>query len=87
MHNDGPAIPEALRATLFDPFRRGAQEGGAPGSSGLGLGLFISREIVLAHGGSLDAQSDASGTTFRVTLPTVAAASSVFRSTAKAVDV
>jgi signal transduction histidine kinase len=79
VHNDGPAIPEALRATLFDPFRRGAQEGDASGSSGLGLGLFISREIVVAHGGSLDAQSDASGTTFRVTLPTVAAPSSVFR--------
>ena len=38
--------------------------------AGLGLGLFIAREIVTAHGGTLKvASSAASGTTFRVRLP------------------
>jgi signal transduction histidine kinase len=38
---------------------------------GLGLGLFISREIVAGHGGKISAESggDGKGTTFRVTLP------------------
>jgi K+-sensing histidine kinase KdpD len=42
----------------------------ASNSSGLGLGLYITREIVRAHGGRIDVLSDeASGTTFVVTLP------------------
>ena len=37
----------------------------------MGLGLFISREIVAGHGGRISAESggDGKGTTFRVTLP------------------
>jgi signal transduction histidine kinase len=39
-------------------------------SEGLGLGLYIVRQLVLAHGGAIDVTStDAEGTTFRVTLP------------------
>ncbi|MBS0322008.1 MAG: hybrid sensor histidine kinase/response regulator [Proteobacteria bacterium] len=45
------AIPLAQRASLFDPFRTSRSGGGAQG--GLGLGLFIAREIVLAHGGTI----------------------------------
>jgi len=41
--------------------------------SGLGLGLFISREIVKRHGGSLSAESGKDGSTFHVRLPVVAA--------------
>jgi signal transduction histidine kinase len=38
--------------------------------AGLGLGLFIAREIVTAHAGTIKVTSSAtSGTTFRVTLP------------------
>jgi PAS domain S-box-containing protein len=66
--NAGPPIPESLRAVLFDPFRRGAQELHSR-QKGLGLGLYISREIVRAHGGSIDVESDAEKTTFRVVLP------------------
>jgi len=62
---DAP-IPPAALATLFDPFQRG-RTGEHPG--GLGLGLYIVREIVRAHGGSIDAASSAAGTTFRVVLP------------------
>lgn len=39
------------------------------GSSGLGLGLYITREIAAAHGGSVEVNSDEEGTTFCVQLP------------------
>jgi signal transduction histidine kinase len=70
VHNGGAPIPDAIREALFDPFRRG-REGAAPASpSGLGLGLYITRELVRAHGGSIDLQStESSGTTFTVALP------------------
>jgi signal transduction histidine kinase/DNA-binding response OmpR family regulator len=70
VHNEGEPIPEPLRAGLFDPFRRGTRDSRQAKTAGLGLGLFISREIALAHGGSLEVQSSSSeGTTFQVTLP------------------
>ena len=50
--NRGEEIPEAIRDAIFEPFRRGTGEQRRP-SRGLGLGLYISREIVRAHGGSI----------------------------------
>jgi PAS domain S-box-containing protein len=70
VHNHGPPIPEELRTQLFSPFRRGNKDSRTAKTAGLGLGLFISREIVVTHGGKLEVQSSAAeGTTFRVTLP------------------
>jgi signal transduction histidine kinase len=70
VHNGGPAIPEVLRGVLFDPFRRGHEDGETSRTSGLGLGLYITREIVVGHGGTVDVVStDAEGSTFRVVLP------------------
>jgi PAS domain S-box-containing protein len=70
VHNTGPAIPSELLHRLFDPFRRGTRESRKKETEGLGLGLYISREIVLAHGGDIEARSSApEGTTFTVTLP------------------
>jgi signal transduction histidine kinase len=41
-----------------------------PAAHGLGLGLYITHQIVLAHGGSIDVRStQAEGTQFLVTLP------------------
>jgi signal transduction histidine kinase len=67
VHNIGVPIPESELAGIFEPFRRGSRE---VKRSGLGLGLFIARAIVEAHGGSIHAQSTAGeGTTFFVLLP------------------
>jgi PAS domain S-box-containing protein len=67
VHNEG-AIPPALLPQLFDPFRGTRHR--RDRSRGLGLGLFIVREIVRAHGGTVDVtSSEAAGTTFSVLLP------------------
>jgi PAS domain S-box-containing protein len=66
--NSGPPIPPELLPRIFDPFRRGSQERYGP-QKGLGLGLFIAREIVEKHGGHLEARSNGKETSFRVTLP------------------
>ncbi|HEY6098801.1 MAG TPA: HAMP domain-containing sensor histidine kinase [Anaeromyxobacter sp.] len=68
VHDDGPAIPRERVASLSDPFSASDR------SRGLGLGLFITREIVAAHGGAMDVESsEGEGTTFAVTLPRVGA--------------
>jgi signal transduction histidine kinase/CheY-like chemotaxis protein len=70
VHNHGPAIPDDVRAILFDAFRRGNDDRRTAKAAGLGLGLYISREIVAAHGGRIDVRSTAAdGTTFSVELP------------------
>lgn len=52
---------------LFEPFSRGSNAADIPG---MGLGLFISREIVERHGGRISGTAAPNrGTTFRVTLP------------------
>jgi signal transduction histidine kinase len=66
VHNEGPPIPRELLPHLFEPFRRAA---GDP-VSGVGLGLFIARAVVLAHGGTMEVTSEPGrGTTFTVRLP------------------
>jgi signal transduction histidine kinase len=63
----GGAIPVQVRATIFDPFSRGAR---TDAQSGLGLGLYIAQQIVLAHGGTIHVDVDnGRSTTFRVVLP------------------
>jgi signal transduction histidine kinase len=69
-----PIAPHALK-TLFLPLRQAAAVEGErrAGSSGLGLGLYIAREIALAHGGSINVVSNDDATTFRVRLPRIPA--------------
>ena len=69
--NRGPAIEPGLCKQIFDPLTRGPPPSDpAQDSDGsLGLGLFISREIALAHGGNIEVSSDANETVFTVHLP------------------
>jgi PAS domain S-box-containing protein len=64
------AIPEQRMGQLFDPFTGAGASGSAQRPKGLGLGLYIVQQIVLAHGGRIDVRSSAGeGTTFSVSLP------------------
>lgn len=64
----GPGIPRELQAKMFEPFVRGGQGKRFP--QGMGLGLSIARELVEAHGGRLELESDAGlGSKFTVWLP------------------
>jgi len=67
VHNGGH-ISEDLIPRLFQPFQSGV--GRRTRAEGLGLGLYIVQQIVIAHGGEVDVSSTpADGTTFRVRLP------------------
>jgi two-component system sensor histidine kinase BaeS len=60
----GSGIPADLLARVFERFAKGADSGGS------GLGLAIARDLVEAHGGSIEAESrEGEGTTIRVRLP------------------
>jgi PAS domain S-box-containing protein len=74
VRNRGQGIPEAERAGLFEPFRRGVDA--KIGARGLGLGLYITREIVRSHGGAIEVQSRPGEVVFTVTLPMPPPASS-----------
>nr|WP_314628144.1 hybrid sensor histidine kinase/response regulator [uncultured Noviherbaspirillum sp.] len=66
IHNRG-AMPAAVMEQAFTPFRPGRDARRQPG---LGLGLYIAKYFVDAHGGSIAlASSEADGTTFTITLP------------------
>ena len=68
VHNFG-AIPDDVLPDLFEPFRSRAQHGRS-GSGGLGLGMYIARQIARAHGGDVSVESTAAtGTAVTVQLP------------------
>jgi two-component system NtrC family sensor kinase len=71
VHNHGVPIAPELLGHIFEPFKRGDAAGNTWG--GVGLGLYIVKQIVGAHGGLVAVRSQrGAGTTFEVTLPTVA---------------
>ncbi len=73
VRNRGEPIPEAMREAIFQPFRRGPGTDRRQPSRGLGLGLYISRAIVRAHGGSIDVACSDGRVVFAVRLPMRAA--------------
>ena len=62
VEDDGPGVPEDLRARLFSPFTTGR-------ATGTGLGLHISRSLAEEAGGALDLLENAPGARFRLRLP------------------
>jgi len=63
IEDNGPGIPDEIKDKILQPFFTTKK-----GSDGTGLGLSISNEIVKAHGGSLDIQSQPGVTIFSITL-------------------
>ncbi len=63
--DDGPGVAPQVRGRLFEPYATTRRVG-----EGMGLGLAISRKILLDHGGDLElAATSAAGTVFRLLLP------------------
>jgi len=66
VEDDGPGIPQELRARLFERFVRGRGDGGG----GSGLGLAIVRAVATSHGGTVTIErGDLGGARFVVRLP------------------
>jgi signal transduction histidine kinase len=68
VHNSGSYIPPEELPRIFERFYRRERARSGP-QRGSGLGLAIARELAELHGGTLTAESDADGTTFRLRLP------------------
>ena len=69
VHNEGVSIPATERGQLFHPY---ARLQGSSTHQGSGLGLYITKSIVEAHGGELrldQSANDDQGTTFTFDLP------------------
>ena len=62
VRDNGQGVPPELREHLFDPFVTGRR-------NGTGLGLALVAKIIREHGGVIDFETGADGTTFRVLLP------------------
>ncbi|HEX2499300.1 MAG TPA: ATP-binding protein [Actinomycetes bacterium] len=63
--DEGPGIPPELAARVFTKFWRGNRRPG-----GTGLGLYIARGLVEAHGGAIEVRrAPAGGAAFRFTVP------------------
>ncbi|MCF8001034.1 MAG: HAMP domain-containing histidine kinase [Halanaerobiales bacterium] len=66
--NKGPKIDKEDLPYLFERFYR-ADKSRSQKNGGLGIGLAITRNLVEAHGGSIEVESDNDLTIFRITLP------------------
>jgi signal transduction histidine kinase len=65
----GPGVARDRQRLIFEKFGRG-NTAGSPGTPGTGLGLYIARSIVEAHGGVLEVSSGPqAGATFTLSLP------------------
>ena len=68
VQDEGQGIPDEELGTLFQPFSKAGGEA-TDGEKGTGLGLAIAHNIIKAHGGSIDVESEVGiGSTFTVRL-------------------
>lgn len=87
VRNEGETISAEALQVIFDPLVQLDEERTESTSTNLGLGLFIARQIVLAHGGTIEVESSPTGaTTFTVALPRTAAAALPAKAAARAVS-
>ena len=66
--DQGPGVPPAERARIFEPFYQGRESGAGP-VRGTGIGRSVVKEYVFAHGGSVEVLDSPRGAHFRVRLP------------------
>jgi signal transduction histidine kinase len=66
VRDSGPGIAPEIRGLLFQPFATACKP------KGIGLGLALSRQTVIDHGGEMWAESSANGSCFFVRLPAIA---------------
>jgi signal transduction histidine kinase len=66
VQDNGVGISPIQQETIFEPYTRGQQTQYLPG---LGLGLYICHQVILAHGGIIGLESPGQGTVFWFTLP------------------
>lgn len=69
VRNQGAPIPREELQSIFEPMRRKQEAETTRPAGSVGLGLYIAREIVTAHGGTINVKSDEEGTAFVVALP------------------
>ncbi len=63
IRDDGPGLPPRVRDRIFEPFFTTKDKG-------MGIGLYLTRRIIEAHGGTIEARSrEGAGTEFRIELP------------------
>ncbi|MXQ11638.1 sensor histidine kinase [Microvirga makkahensis] len=63
VEDNGPGIPDRVKADLFTPFQSSARKGGT------GLGLTIAAELIQLHGGAIALDDSNGHTCFRITIP------------------
>ena len=69
IHNEGQPIPPEAQSILFQQFRRTKTAGE---QKGWGLGLFLAKNLIEAHHGTIEVESgEGKGTSFIITLPIV----------------
>ena len=74
VHDNGVGIPRDMGTLLFEPFVNSVRRKGTAGEQSFGLGLYICRQIIEAHGGRIWFESEpGKGSVFFISLPRVTA--------------
>ncbi len=69
VHDNGMGIPPEIAGKLFEPFESSIKRKGTAGEQSFGLGLYICRQIIVAHGGRIWFESSpGQGSTFFISL-------------------